>query len=291
MKKVSYIDYCISLVDSIITANSSLARPSKLIRKDADFVRAMLVKLQNSETFTMAESFQLVHTVSCAFHENGKIEDISSIDSSCSGCEFCNLMRKAAERDLTMICGSCYDAAQEAYKLYIKFRHQLNMIILSTVLFSVEELATIPATSITRINSSGDTPNTTYARNAIRFAMAHSYSKVAIWGKNVPAIEKAFDLEGKPSNMAFIQSSIRINRPDKPSRYADSVFTVYLTEEDVQKAITAGAWECNGRKCRDCGFHCYDSENAANYANIAELYRGSKAQKKAIADALAKLEK
>jgi gluconate kinase len=291
MKNVSYIDYCTALVNSIITDNSKLDRPSKQIKKDAETVRAMLAKLQNGEALTMADRFQLVHTVNCAFHENGKIEDISSIDSSCSGCEFCNLMRKAAERDATMICGSCYDAAQETYRFYARFRHQLNMVILSTVLFTVEELSTVPATAITRINSSGDTPNTTYARNAIRFALAHSYSKVAIWGKNVPAIEKAFDLEGKPSNMAFIQSSIHINKTDKPSRYADSVFTVYLTEEDVQRAIAAGAWECNGRKCKDCGFHCYDRENAASYASIAELYRGSKAQKKAIADALAKLEK
>ena len=181
-------------------------------------------------------------------------------------------MREAAKSNPLHICGYCYDAAQEDRWANVKNRHGLNMEIMSSVDFTVEQLASVPVTDILRENSSGDVANDTMARNYVRMAYAHLYSHVALWAKNVPPVERAFDSLGKPSNMVFIQSSILIGIPAARSRYADYVFTVYPDEETLQAALENGAVECNGKKCMDCGWKCYFGA-WPHGANIAELLR------------------
>ena len=55
------------------------------------------------------------------------------------------------------------------------------------------------------------------------------------------------------------------------AKYFDFVFTVYLTKEDTEKAIADGAGECNGKKCKLCGYKCYF--NSWNSKNVAEYLR------------------
>lgn len=235
-----------------------------------DLVRVNSILAKPELTF--ADHMQLLSIYSVSFHDSGKIEGCSSCDSSCHACAFCQKMIKAAENDPLIICGYCYDDAQETRWKNVENRHGLNMRILSTVDFTLEELATLPITAICRFNSSGDVPNEIYSRNCIRIAMSHPYAHCALWAKNVPACEKAFDELGKPSNMIFIQSSLLIGVPGKRSRYADYMFTVYPSEELTEKAIASGARECNGRKCRECGYKCYLGTWEKG-ANIAELLR------------------
>jgi hypothetical protein len=52
----------------------------------------------------------------------------------------------------------------------------------------------------------------------------------------------------------------------------DYTFTVYLTEESCEKAIKNGAAPCNGKKCMDCGYACYNRTWAIG-SDIAEVYR------------------
>ena len=238
--------------------------------KDLQIVNSILNgKSENDLSFS--EAVQLLNVYSVAYHESGKIEDLFSCDSSAHGCDFCNKMRKAAESDPTIICGYCYDWKQEEYRTNVLNRHSLNLRIMKSVLFTVEQLAFLPCGMYNRINSSGEIDNLTQARNMIRYAKAHPNSNVTMWSKNKPIVEEAFKLEGKPNNMKFGQSSIHIDKADKASEYADFVFTVYSTLEKVEEALQNEAIRCNGIKCKDC-MACYNG-SMKNGQAVAELLR------------------
>lgn len=242
---------------------------SKKFDKDLRRATEILAK----ENKTAEERAELLSIYAPAFHTDGKIEDITSCDSSCNGCQFCQRMLEAAREDIRIICGLCYDEAQEKYKLHSRNRHSLNMLIMSKVEFTEEELARLPLTGIVRINSSGDTPNATYARNMLRIAFAHDGCKVGYWAKHTAPIVQACDELGKPNNLRLIQSSIFIGKPAKLARYFDNSFTVYPDEDTCSVAIANGASPCNGMKCKACGFKCYTGEHDG--VDIAEVLRGA----------------
>ena len=221
---------------------------------------------------THDEALTLIGILQVSYHDSGKIEGIFSIDSSAHGCHFCEKMRKASEEDPSIICGKCYDYKQECYRANVLQRHQLNLRILSSVLFADDEIATLPAGQIVRINSSGDIENLTHARNIIRYAKTHAYTHVAVWSKNFAVMKQAFQIEGKPKNLTYIASSYRIDEQMCLPAYADYMFTVYSDEAKLHAALDSGACECNGKKCKDCGFKCY-LHTWAQWTNIAELLR------------------
>jgi len=239
------------------------------------FTVANILEKSNNE-ITAAERFMLLKIYRPAFHKSGKIENIMSYDSTATNCEFCAAMRKAAENNPLHICGYCYDYSQEhGYKgVNIVNRHTLNMIIMSEIEFTVDELKMLPVAAINRINSSGDVPNVTYARNMIKLCFAFQFVKFAFWAKNTAAVIAAVDELGKPENVTLVQSSLIIGKPAALAKYFDFVFTVYLTRDDVDAAVAAGAGECNGKKCMDCGYSCYlDVWKKAGIVNIAEYLR------------------
>ena len=228
--------------------------------------------LEKGENMTSAERIELLQIFSVSYHDSGKIEDLFSCDSSCHGCEFCRIMRAAAANNPLHICGYCYDFAQENRWECVKNRHELNLKIMSSVEFTEAELQILPIGFICRFNSSGDIENEIHANNYRKIAVSHSSVKFGFWAKNVRAVENVFDKYGKPENVVFIQSSPLIGIPAKRSKYADYVFTVYPDEETLQAALQNGAAECNGKKCKECGFKCYLG-TWQNGANIAELLR------------------
>lgn len=244
-------------------------KPGK-IEKDLAIVAGIL----NKGEITHFDRLQLLAVYNIAYHESGKIEGVFSLDSSATNCSFCVKMRQlAAEKpELNIICGKCYDFRQESYRLAVLARHTLNMLIMESVSFTVEELATLPVYGIVRVNSSGDSSGDTYAANMIKFAIAHPHCNVAIWSKNVGSYIHACDKYGKPANVTLIQSSVYVDKETKPAKYFDHVFTVYFDENKVNAAIAAGAGECNGKKCRDCGYKCY-LHGWKDGQNIAELLR------------------
>ena len=193
-------------------------------------------------------------------------------------------MRAAAEHDQTIICNYCYDFEQEKRRPNVLKRHALNLRIMKSVLFSVDELKALPITSILRVNSSGDIDNVIQARNMIRIAKAFPWIPAAIWSKNVPAVNEAIRIEGKPDNLVLIRSSVHVNKPDTLPEQWDYTFTVYATEADTIAAVAMGAAECNGKKCRDCGYKCYYRAHAGH--NIAEYLRTDKKTRAAIIAAL-----
>lgn len=247
---------------------SSTKKPGKYER-DLAIVDAILSK--KPEDITPAERLQLLSIYQVSYHDTGKIEGTFSCDSSCHGCDFCQKMRKAAETDPSIICGRCYDAAQESYRTNVRNRHSLNLRIMKTVSFTVAELACLPSGMIDRINSSGDIDNVVQAGNMVKYAIAHPAAHVGLWSKNHPAVAAAMDQYGKPENMVYIASSPRINVRGQLPKYADYTFTVY-DKDHIAAAIAAGSMECNGKKCISCGYKCY-FQTWPEGADIAELLR------------------
>ena len=231
-----------------------------------------LLKKDAESGLTAAERFELLHIYRVAYHDGGKIEGIFSFDASAHGCDFCKAMRAAAQLQTDIICGLCYDWRQEEYRHNVRDRHGLNLMIVKSVLFTVDEWKTVPAGEIIRINSSGDIDNLTQARNMVRVALAHPAAYVGFWSKNDVIMTKAFDAEGgRPRNCIYIQSSPRINVRVNRGRYANYTFTVYDADH-IDAAIAAGSMECNGKKCNACGFACYFGLWPEG-SDIAELLR------------------
>ena len=243
--------------------------------KTANFEKDLfaIADILNKEEITAEDRIELLKLYKSSFHKSGKIEGITSFDSSATNCGFCQQMRKTAENNPLHICGYCYDYSQEhSFKgVNVLNRHSLNMLIMASVDFTVDELRFLSAGYLNRINSSGDVPNETYARNMIRICLAFPGAKFGFWAKNTAAVVAACDELGKPENVKLIQSSPIIGKPSKLAKYFDNVFTVYLTKDETEKAVAAGANECNGKKCKECGYSCYYGWQAG--ANIAEYLR------------------
>lgn len=273
MKQTVKTIHTIEKLGYTFTVERRDGKPGKF-EKELEKAAAILEK--PADKITAADHIALLNIYNVAYHDGGKIAGISSLDSSATNCGLCQRLRTiaAARPELNLICGGCYDYSQEhSFKgRNVLNRHTLNMIIMSTVDFSVDELRILPASALNRVNSSGDAPNDIYAANMIKYAIAHDYARVTIWTKNVPAYIRACDTYGKPANVILIQSSCMIGKPAKLAKYFDYVFTVYKDADAVKKALAAGACECNGKKCMNCGYKCYFG-TWENGANIAELLR------------------
>jgi len=249
---------------------------------DADLYR--VIEILDKGILTAVDRAELIRIYQSSYHDDGKIEGITSCDSSCNGCGFCQNMLEAASKDITIICGFCYDEAQERYKIHARNRHSLNLLIMMTVEFTEEELKRIPMTDLGRVNSSGETPNVTYARNMIKVVYANPYTDFGYWAKNTSPVIQAIDELGKPDNLKLIQSSIHIGKPAKLAKHFDYTFTVYPDEATTEAAIRNGSSPCNGMKCKSCGFKCYKGTHTGT--DIAELLRTSKAKRKVILEAM-----
>ena len=246
--------------------------------------------LRKGTAMTAADRRELLSLVNVAYHVGGKIDGVFSIDSTAS-CEFCQRMIEAAKTRLLMICGACY-AAADAWKEAAWRRHKLNALIFSTVLFTVEELRQLPiAGLLCRFNEDGDKVNETMARNYLRIAAAHESTMFGYWYKNTAAVEAGLIAEGitrredRPANVRFIHSSILIGFEAAETWFDDAIFTVYPDEETTLEAVRNGAHECNGRKCRDCGYTCYVMQRRPAVVRVAEVLRTSAKRRAIILDA------
>ena len=245
--------------------------------------------LEKGDSLTEADRRALLRLVNVAFHDSGKIEGIYSVDSTAS-CEFCARMIHAALDNILMICGCCY-AAADAWKEAAWRRHQLNARILSTVLFTADELATLAIGELCRFNEDGDTVNETMARNYLRIIASHPATRFGYWYKNAPAVAAGLAAEGittrdaLPDNVRFIHSSALIGFPARECWFDDGIFTVYPDADTTLAAVAAGAHECNGRKCRStaCGAYCYLMHRRPEKpVHIAELLRCAASRRAAI---------
>ena len=247
-----------------------MAKSNKFLH-DREIANAIMDKAKNGIQLSELECITLVNMIQCNYHNSGKIEGLFSIDSSAAGCGFCAMMQKAAIGNNDHICNYCYARRGTLAIPAVKNRHMLNMEILSSIDFTVEELSLMGLTGIVRFNSDGDFDNITHVRNAIRIAYGNRFAKFSLWTKNEHDTIKATDELGKPDNMIYVASSPIIGKAIKLPKYFDYTFTAYR-EDQMQEALENGNCECNGRKCMECGFKCYLGTWAKG-SNIAEKLR------------------
>lgn len=266
--------------------------------KKTEEVRELIAKVLDPTTSDEARHLYrltLVQYINCKMHalsfkpdgtpKGGKIAGIPSIDGNALNTAFCQQMRKLAEEhpELRLICGMCYACSpQEIFKTLAQMAHVRNVLILSQVEFTDDELATlyIPcdlARPYCRINEDGDTVNATHARNIIRIMRTHPQINFAWWYKNRSAVYTALDEMNKPDNCRIVFSVPTVSAPidrirKMAGRWDDAVFAVFKTAEEVDKAVADGFVKCNGIKCFICGFRCYrPSDGGVLY--IAEQMR------------------
>lgn len=234
---------------------------------------ATVMGILNKQEITHDDRMILLSIYKVSYHDDGKIEQIYSCDSSCANCSFCQSIRENSKDNPFVICNYCYDDAQEKRWVNVKNRHGLNLLIMSRVRFEKEELSTLSIRDLLRFNSSGDIENDIHAENYINIAYTHPDVDCGLFAKNVAPVIRATDKLGKPANMKYVQSSILIGKPARRAKYFDIVFTVYATKEELEKALAEGAGECNGKKCKDCGFKCYRKNGWKEGSNVAEYLR------------------
>lgn len=225
--------------------------------------------LEGSTAARVALALQIGRAIT--YHESGKIEGIFSLDTACSNNDFCPRMQATEAPEV--ICKYCYtrnlwDSSTRA--------HHITGEILSKIEFTAEEAALIPVPGLTvRFNSDGEIINLTHAVNLLRIAATHPAVTFTVWTKRPAILDQAIRQEGKPANLICGVSSPMINTPFRERwTWVDFIFTVY-TPEGMRRALARGEVECNGRKCLECGFHCYRirrSENAGP-VYVAEALR------------------
>lgn len=233
------------------------------------------------DNLTKEQRLDLLALVNVAYHDSGKIEGCFSVDS-CASCAFCQKMIAAAMDNVLIICGACY-AAADAYKEFSWRRHSLNARILSSVLFTAEELKVLHIDGgRCRFNEDGDTVNETHARNLLRIAETRQETMFGYWFKNAVAVEAGLHAEGYhtreslPQNIRFIHSALLIGFPPAALWFDDAIFVVYPDAATTAAAIAAGAHACNGKRCRACKYWCYTHKRQEKPVIIAELLRCGK---------------
>jgi len=252
-------------------ASKASKKPTAL-EKDLAVAMPLIEKAKAGKALEASERAILAHMIKESYHDSGKIEGLFSIDSCATLCSFCKTMREAAKNNPAHICGHCY--ASRGYMSWrsVRDRHELNMMILSSVPFVESDFRYLIHGSILRINCDGDFENVLHAQNILIMTRANPHCTFGIWTKNIKALSLAANICGKPENCIFIASSPIIDVKIPCPAGFDYTFTVYSTEAVVADAINNGAMECNGRKCRDCGYSCYLGTWPRG-ANIAELLR------------------
>lgn len=244
-------------------------------QKRLDHVRELLTIANSNSPATPGARLELIMLLckAVSYHDSGKIEGLHSLDTACSNNEFCPKMQRTP--DPAIICGYCYtESMWEA----ARFAHHITGEILSGMELTTAEAAmiTIPALRL-RFNSDGELINHTHVVNLLRIAATHPATNFAVWTKRPGILNAAIKQEGKPANLICGVSSPMINTPFKERfSWCDFVFTVYTPAGMVQ-ALARGEYECNGRKCLECGFHCYNHhDTSTGPVYVAEALRKPK---------------
>lgn len=241
-------------------------------RKRLEHVREVIKRANAGE---VVARYEIIVMLSKAFsyHDSGKIEGLTSLDSACANNDFCHLMQESDAPE--MICKYCYT---RSFWETATAAHYITGLILSEVPLTEKEAAAVivPALMV-RFNCDGELINQIHAANLLRIAKAHRATTFAIWTKRPGILNAVVMTYGKLANLICGISSPMINVPFKEVfTWCDFVFTVY-TPRGIAAAMARGEFPCNGRKCRDCGFRCYQRHDARKGpVYIAEALRRPK---------------
>ena len=230
-------------------------------------------KLTAHDYDLLVRSLWVVNHVSTK-KSKSKLDGGCSVSTDCHGCNFCRKMWEKALKEIALkgdtniICSRCYSDTDGKCHKGLANRNMVNKAILNVDIpqQAWNESFSIPMfAEFYRTQSFGETDTVTEARNFIRIhrVVERIWAILnATWSKNSPIWARAFDLEGKPDSMVYVQSSPRINvrTPIAPciKKYCDHRFTVF--DEDYLRNHPEIKINCGGRSCRECitqGKGCY----------------------------------
>lgn len=227
--------------------------------------KAKTEKLKAYEYDKLVRSLWVVNHISTK-KGHSKLDGGSSVSTDCHSCDFCRKMWQKALKEIAengetnIICSHCYSDTDGKCHRGLANRNMLNGEILSV---DIPQQAWYEAFSVPmfaqfyRTQSFGETDNVTEARNFIRINRVVERVwdlPCGIWSKNSPVWAKAFELEGKPDNTTYVQSSPRINvrTPIAPciKPWCDHRFTVF--SKDYLATHPLIKINCGGRSCLEC---------------------------------------
>ena len=240
----------------------------KMVSKVAEMVNPLVEKYLRKGKLNVAEYIVLVTAIWIVFHKsdenNSKLDGGASVSTEVHDNVYCIARMKMAMEEIAkqgwtdIICASCYAEAMQRQYAGLSNRNKLNGYILRNVLIPKKIWAKLNLGNALfyRVQSFGDVENVTEARNLLR--SCPGCLPCAIWSKNAGIWAEAFRLEGKPKNVMFVWSSLRINViepvPECIREWVDHRFTVFSPDYLVKHPEIV--INCGGRSCKSC-LVCY----------------------------------
>ena len=197
---------------------------------------------------------------------HSKLDGGCSVSTDCHACGFCRKMWEKAMKEIAekgetkIICAHCYSDTDGKIHFGLANRNMLNKAILNVDIPQQvwREAFQIPMFALFfRCQSFGETDTVMEARNFIR--MSRAIERIwdlpaGCWSKNSPVWAKAFEEEGKPENMTYVQSSPRINVKTQIApcirKWCDHRFTVF--DKEFLASHPGVKINCGGRSCAEC---------------------------------------
>ena len=189
---------------------------------------------------------------------------------SFSTCCLLNPACIARMRNGESVCAHCFSAAIQKFRQGVKLTTSQNYVTLNSQEIAVapkvhwtENALKINPHKLSRIESWGDVASVLQALNYIKLVYENPDCRWAAWSKNTWFWVQAFRKVGKPKNLKFIKSSLRVNEieplKDWEIPWVDRRFTVCTKE-----------WlDANGLKSNCAGIRCVTCEDC--YCGAAEF--------------------
>lgn len=175
------------------------------------------------------------------------------------------------------ICKSCYsmEGLVEGKTGNPAKATSMPMLTRNTRLLTRGPLANVPKVTqpFFRFSAEGDLHNEQHLLNFFAIAKANPNTHFTLWTKRRAIVAKVLEKHSKPRNLFLIQSSLRVNTPEKRLPGYSKVFTVYTPsylKEHPEIKINCGA-----KSCMSCQI-CYTTNNVVT---VNEKLKGKKAGK------------
>jgi hypothetical protein len=191
---------------------------------------------------------------------HGKMEGVGGLNTNTAlnpGCRAA-FRGKSGEGCNPTICKSCYSmkGLVEGKSGNPPKATSMAMLTRNTRLLTQGPLANVPKVSQTffRFSAEGDLHNEQHLLNFFAIARANPGTHFTLWTKRHAIVAKVLGSHPKPHNLFLIQSSLRVNTPEKKLPGYSKVFTVY-TPEYLKKHPEIKI-NCGAKSCMSCQL-CY----------------------------------
>lgn len=202
-----------------------------------------LVKLQSRKDY--------IHVTD----HDGKLEGVKSVGTI----SFVNPICRQRMMNGESVCHECF-AQNYGYRASTVAHLIINFDRLTSEILPIEKLPFLPS-CFGRIESMGDVCTLEQVINYIHICRKNPFVRFAAWTKNLKYWIEAFKLEGKPENLSFVFSSMKLNKPEEVPEFAkgfvDAVFTVYSFDFVKEHNVFIN---CGLAHCMECG-KCYNARN------------------------------